>query len=60
MVLTTHTVEIPMQGPKTEQTKGEREKGPGKSTSTDGSNIKHQGFLVLCPYVMSENPYSTP
>lgn len=51
MVLTTHTVEIPMQGLKTEQTKEEREKGPGKSTSTDGSNIKHQGFLVVFPYV---------
>ena len=44
MVLATHTVEIPMQGPKTEQTKeGER----GKSTNTDDNNIKHQGFLVL-------------
>lgn len=57
MVLATHTVEIPMQGPKTEQTKeGER----GKSTNTDDNNIKHQGFLVLFPYVMSENPYSNP
>lgn len=42
MVLATHTVEIPMQGPKTEETKeGER----GKCTNTDDNNIKHQGFF---------------
>ena len=61
MVLAMRTVEIPMQGPKTEQTKeGEREKGLGKSTNTEDSNTKHQGFLVLSPYIVSENPYSTP
>lgn len=61
MVLAMSTVEIPMQGPKTEQMKeGEREKGLGKSTNTEDSSTKHQGFWccfhILCQRILLVPP----